>query len=163
MFAERKRFTGFSLLGAALMMALAMPAYAAEVVGVGPDGNTFSQQTQNVFAESETAAGETAETAPEEAVPDPVPTETAHLDALTQNGQVMVTGNVSGTYSAEDGILYFFELQPWQDEISGQPVASCQEQGNFSFSLPLNEGSVDSRLYSSYVATVWLGGKYQII
>ncbi len=168
MFAERKRFTGLSLLGAALMLAAALPAYATEVVGVGPDGSTFSQQAQNVSAESETAAGETAagetaETAPEEAVPDPVPTETAHLDALTQNGQVMVTGNVSGTYSAEDGILYFFELQPWQDEISGQPVASCQEQGNFSFSLPLNEGSVDSRLYSSYVATVWLGGKYQII
>ena len=141
MFTERKRFTGLSLLGAALMLAVTLPAYAAEVVGVGPDGNTFSQQTQNGSAESEAAAGETAqtaETAAEEAVPDPVPTETAHLDALTQNGQVLVTGNVSGTYSAEDGILYFFELQPWQDEISGQPVASCQEQGSFSFSLPLN-------------------------
>ena len=87
MFAERKRFTGLSLLGAALMLAAALPAYAAEVVGVGPDGSTFSQQAQNVSAESETAAGETAagetaETAAETATKTETETKTA---TVTEN------------------------------------------------------------------------------
>ena len=52
--------------------------------------NAVLDGASSVMVTGETAAGETAETAAEEAVPDPVPTETAHLDALTQNGQVLV-------------------------------------------------------------------------
>ena len=161
---------GFALFGAFLLAAQALTAYGAEVVGVGPDGNAYQVRTETAAASAggngaaETASGqEVSGAANETAAPDPVPTENAWVNAALEGSEVVVSGTVSGTYSAEDGKLYFFEFQPWQDEISGQPVASCAEGGSFSFRLPLNEGTADSRLYSSFAAAVWLGGKYRVI
>ena len=104
-----------------------------------------------------TALGETAADGETLPVPDPVPTETAYLTAAIADGNtVAVSGKVTGEYSAEDGKLYFFALQPWQDGITGEPVMSTNEAGEFSFRLPLNEGTADTRLYSGFAAAVWL-------
>ncbi len=127
----------------------------------GSQGTNAGNTTAESAAAGETAADGTAvgETLPE---PEPVPTETARLAAQIADGNtVAVHGTVSGEYSAEDGKLYFFALQPWQDEITGEPVASVSESAEFSFRVPLNDGTADTRLYSAFAAAVWLNGKYQ--
>ncbi len=122
----------------------------------GTDGTAAQSTGTDGTAAEGTAAGETLP------APEPVPTETARLTAMIADGNsVAVHGTVSGEYSSEDGKLYFFALQPWQDEISGEPVASAAEAAEFSFRVPLNEGTPDTRLYSGFAAAVWLNGKYQ--
>ena len=135
----------------------------------GAAGQTAAAAGQAAGAAGQTAAdgtalGETAADGETLPVPDPVPTETAYLTAAIADGNtVAVSGKVTGEYSAEDGKLYFFALQPWQDGITGEPVMSTNEAGEFSFRLPLNEGTADTRLYSGFAAAVWLNGKYQEI
>ena len=128
----------------------------------GAAGQTAAAAGQAAGAAGQTAAdgtalGETAADGETLPVPDPVPTETAYLTAAIADGNtVAVSGKVTGEYSAEDGKLYFFALQPWQDGITGEPVMSTNEAGEFSFRLPLNEGTADTRLYSGFAAAVWL-------
>ena len=157
--------------GGALPRVYETDAAGNAIVSTQNAGNGAGQAAGNGAAASEGAAMETnadgtpvegaaeGETLPE---PEPVPTENAFLSAsITGGSTVTVNGTVSGEYSAEDGKLYFFALQPWQDEITGEPVASVTEAPQFSFQVPLNEGTADTRLYSGFAAAVWLNGKYQ--
>jgi len=92
-----------------------------------------------------------------------VPAETVQISAaISGKTQVEITGTLSGTPSGDDGKLYLFELQPYQDSIEGRtdPIGSVSENGSISFSVPLNEGTSNTRLYSKFVAAVWFQGKY---
>jgi hypothetical protein len=110
-------------------------------------------------------ADETAAVQTEQAVAK-TPTEKVTLNAsITNKSSVRVTGSLSGTPSGEDSKLYLFELQPYEDSVEGRkdPFASVKENGTIDFTLPLNEGTSDTKLYSKFVAAVWLDGKYQAV
>lgn len=92
------------------------------------------------------------------------PTENVTLSAAISGDTVEITGSLSGEKSGEDNTLYLFELQPYHDNISGmkKPIAQCSED-DIHFSVPLNEGTSDTRLYSRFTAAVWLNGSYQAV
>lgn len=110
-------------------------------------------------ASAETAAAET--TAP--AIPDP--TEQASLSVSISGSDIKITGTVSGAVSDPafyDNYLYLFELQPYQDDLTGRTDYSAwlTKGDGISFTLPLNLGTSEDKLYSKFVLAVFDGTKY---
>lgn len=87
--------------------------------------------------------------------------ETAEIHANATKDQVTVSGTVSGDSTSEDGKLYFFALDPYNDSIKeAKPVASAPYGANFSFTAPLQDGTPDTRLYDQFAIAVWKNGRY---
>ncbi len=91
-----------------------------------------------------------------------IPTEQVITSTVIQGDQVQITGVNVGGLSANDGQFYLFELQPWEDGIGLRIdyAATASKGAEFSFSLPLNQNTSASRLYSKFVTAVWDGEKY---
>lgn len=109
-----------------------------------------------------------AVTAESEAEPvTPAPTEYAHItECGIENGnRIVIRGEMKGTWSDPafyDNYLYLFELQPYQDNLDGRTdYCGWITKGDaLSFTLPLNLGTQDDRLYSKFVVAVYDGEKY---
>ena len=64
----------------------------------------------------------------------PAYAESAEIRATATKDQVTVSGTVSGESTSEDGKLYFFALDPYNDSIKdAQPIQSAAYGANFSF------------------------------
>lgn len=178
-------------VSAAGLAAFTAPVYAV-VVGAMPDGTQYRQDQPaedagNAAGRVQAAAqGQGAELAGQNAGSDrgtqsteardggaggaqqgeaeqPPVTEAALVSASIDGSNVSVTGTISGAHSAEDGNIYLFSLAPYQDSVTGEPVASAAEGGSFSFSVPLNDGGADTKLYNGFAVAVRRGGVYREI
>lgn len=104
----------------------------------------------------------------EEAVPvQPAPTEFAHIYTCVIEGgdRITIQGQMEGVWSDPafyDNYLYLFELQPYQDGLAGrQDYCGRIAKGEpLAFSVPLNLGTEQDRLYSRFVVAVFDGEKY---
>lgn len=146
-----------SRLAATVAMAVALTGMGG--LNAWADGS----QAEMTIAPLETAAAseETAESAV------PVPTEYAHITkcAIENGSQIAISGEVKGTWSDPayyDNYLYLFELQPYQDDLEGRSdYCGWITKGDaLSFTLPLNLGTAEDRLYSKFVVAVYDGEKY---
>lgn len=75
---------------------------------------------------------------------------------------VVITGRNTGSISGSDSQFYLFELQPYEDSIGARKdyIAAAPKAGEVSFTIPLNRGTTDSRLYSKFMVAVWNGETY---
>jgi hypothetical protein len=97
----------------------------------------------------------------------PEPTEFAHITSceIDGNGQIAIRGQMEGTWSDPayyDNYLYLFELQPYQDDLTGRTdyCAWITKGDALSFQLALNQGKSDDRLYSHFMVAVYDGENY---
>lgn len=95
----------------------------------------------------------------------PQPTESVGISCLIEGNEVVISGGVSGDRSDPayyDNYLYLFELQPYQDSISGRTDYSgwITKGEELSFRLPLNYGTSEDRLFSKFVIAVYNGTEY---
>lgn len=106
------------------------------------------------------------ETAAQEAVQKPAPTEQVALTScLIDNGQIKIAGGVEGGWSDPayyDNYLYLFELQPYQDDLTGRTdYAAWITKGDpVTFTQPLNLGTESDKLYSKFMVAVYDGESY---
>lgn len=112
-----------------------------------------------------TAYAAQATTAAEAAAGITAPTENVVVSScvITETKDtVRYTGYNYGAVSGADNRFYMFEIQPYQDGISGRTdyVAAINKAENVVFEVPLNYGRGDNRLYSSFVIAVFDGEKY---
>lgn len=138
-------------------------AMAVALMGMGGlNAWADGAQAEMTITALETAAA--SEDAAESAVP--VPTEYAHITKCATDGsQIAISGEVKGTWSDPayyDNYLYLFELQPYQDDLEGRSdYCGWITKGDaLSFTLPLNLGTAEDRLYSKFVVAVYDGEKY---
>lgn len=145
-----------SRLAATVAMAVALTGMGG--LNAWADG----AQAEMTITALETAAA--SEDTAESAVP--VPTEYAHITKCATDGsQIAISGEVKGTWSDPayyDNYLYLFELQPYQDDLEGRSdYCGWITKGDaLSFTLPLNLGTAEDRLYSKFVVAVYDGEKY---
>lgn len=99
-----------------------------------------------------------------------VPTEFAHIMSceITGGNQVSIKGQMEGTWSDPayfDNYLYLFEMKPYQRDLNGRTdyCAWITKGDELSFQLPLNLGTEEDRLYSSFVVAVYDGSKYTVV
>lgn len=97
----------------------------------------------------------------------PAPTEFAHVTkcAIENGNQIAISGQMEGSWSDPayyDNYLYLFELQPYEDGLNGRTDYSgwITKGDALSFTLPLNLGTEEDRLYSKFVVAVFDGQKY---
>jgi hypothetical protein len=97
----------------------------------------------------------------------PTPTEFAHITSceIDSSGQIAIRGQMEGTWSDPayyDNYLYLFELQPYQDDLTGRTdyCAWITKGDELSFQLALNQGRADDRLYSHFMVAVYDGENY---
>lgn len=133
---------------------------AAALLIVNLDGKMISWASTG----QETAAAEGEYEAP--VIPEP--TEKASLSAVIEGGSIKITGNVSGGVSDPlyyDNYLYLFELQPYEDHLTGRKDYSAwlTKGDAISFTQPLNLGTIDDKLYSKFVLAVYDGTSYKPI
>ena len=126
---------------------------------------TGMSQAGSVEGWAATAAETAAAAATAAAVPSP--TEYGHITscAIVGGNQISIQGQVEGTWSDPafyDNYLYLFELKPYQDDLNGRSdYCGWITKGDaLSFTIPLNSGGVDDRLYSKFVIAVYDGSKY---
>lgn len=67
-----------------------------------------------------------------------------------ENGQVIVKGKINQKFTSKEDILYLFEEAMYQKEIDGEPISKTEKADQFTFSVPLNENTAQSRLYSKF-------------
>lgn len=108
-----------------------------------------------------------ADEVPPEKLP---PTEFAHIMSCAIEGgnQIAIKGQMKGTWSDPayyDNYLYLFEMKPYQRDLNGRSdyAAWITKGDELSFTLPLNLGTQDDRLYSSFVVAVYDGSQYTIV
>ena len=100
----------------------------------------------------------------------PAPTEFAHIMSCEVIGgnKVVIKGQLEGNFSDPayyDNYLYLFEMKPYQRDLKGRTdyAAWITKGDELSFQLPLNHGTQDDRLYSSFVVAVYDGSEYTIV
>ncbi len=100
----------------------------------------------------------------------PAPTEFAHITSCTvENGkQVSIKGQMEGTWSDSayyDNYLYLFEMKPYQRDLKGRTdyCAWITKGDALNFQTPLNLGTEQDALCSSYVVAVYDGSEYTIV
>lgn len=121
-------------------------------------------------AGSVTAMAETSAAAAGQNAAKTAPTEFAHITSceVTGGNQVTIKGQVEGSFSDPayyDNYLYLFEMKPYQRDLKGRTdyAAWITKGDELSFQLPLNHGTQDDRLYSSFVVAVYDGSEYTIV
>ena len=124
----------------------------------------------SVTAMAETADAATVETQAESQAAKPAPTEFAHITSceVTGGNQVSIKGQMEGSWSDPayyDNYLYLFEMKPYQRDLKGRTdyAAWITKGDELSFQLPLNHGTQEDRLYSSFVVAVYDGSEYTIV
>lgn len=95
----------------------------------------------------------------------PAPTERAEITSLINGSDVVISGSVSGEQSDPaiyDNYLYLFELQPYEDGLTGRSDYNgwITKGEELTFRLPLNYGSQEDRLFSKFVIAVYNGSEY---
>ena len=124
----------------------------------------------SVTAMAETADAATVETQAESQAAKPALTEFAHITSceVTGGNQVSIKGQMEGSWSDPayyDNYLYLFEMKPYQRDLKGRTdyAAWITKGDELSFQLPLNHGTQEDRLYSSFVVAVYDGSEYTIV
>ena len=124
----------------------------------------------SVTAMAETADTAAAETQAESQAAKPAPAEFAHITSceVTGGNQVSIKGQMEGSWSDPayyDNYLYLFEMKPYQRDLKGRTdyAAWITKGDELSFQLPLNHGTQEDRLYSSFVVAVYDGSEYTIV
>lgn len=113
-------------------------------------------------AEAGTGSGAAAETIPAKTAP----TEFAHIyECYISGDQVVLDGQMEGTFSDPnyyDNYLYLFEQKPYQRSLEGRSdyIGWITKGDALHFSVPLNHGTAEDRLYSSFVVAVYDGNEY---
>lgn len=97
----------------------------------------------------------------------------ANLSASIQNCKldeatgktVQVTVTTNGDMSGTDGKVYLFSLLPYESGLSGRSdyLAEAEAKEQLNFSVPLNRGSADDKLYSAFVAAVKTEQGYEAV
>lgn len=67
-----------------------------------------------------------------------------------EGGKVVVKGKINQQFKTEDENLYLFEESMYQKNISSSPISQTKQKENFEFSVPLNDNTAQSRLYSKF-------------
>ncbi len=144
-----------------------LAAAAALAVSLMGMGNIQVWASVLVPAAEEAAAADTAGTEAETEAVKPEPTEYAHITkcAIENGNQISIAGEMKGTWSDPafyDNYLYLFELKPYEDSLEGRSdYAAWITKGDaLSFTLPLNYGTKEDRLYSKFVVAVFDGTSY---
>ena len=80
----------------------------------------------------------------------------------------MIRGQQEGSWSDSslyDNYLYLFEMKPYQRSLEGRTdyCAWITKGDDIVFQLPLNYGTAEDRLYSSFVVAVYDGSQYTIV
>ena len=98
------------------------------------------------------------------------PSEFIHITSCQiENGnQVVIRGQQEGSWSDSavyDNYLYLFEMKPCQRTLEGRTdyCAWITKGDDIVFKLPLNYGTEQDRLYSSFVVAVYDGSQYTIV
>lgn len=98
------------------------------------------------------------------------PSEFIHITSCQiENGnQVVIRGQQEGSWSDSavyDNYLYLFEMKPYQRTLEGRTdyCAWITKGDDIVFKLPLNYGTEQDRLYSSFVVAVYDGSQYTIV
>lgn len=80
---------------------------------------------------------------------------------IVEDGQVGITYQVAAEIPSDDGQIYLFALEPYEDHI-GQRTdpQKAEAMGAGSFSVPLDKGKEDSLLFSHFVLAVKQGGQF---
>lgn len=107
-----------------------------------------------------------ADTAQETGIP--APAESGTLSCAIDGSNVVIQGNITGERSDPtyyDNYLYLFELKPYEDEIGSRTdYAAWINRGDpISFTLPLGQGTDESKLYSGFVLAVFDGTTYHAV
>ncbi len=92
------------------------------------------------------------------------------INSVTINADTKSSIQVSMTSSnrdmtGTDGKIYVFEIKPYQTDLTMRkdPLASADAADQMDVSFDLDAGPGEKRLYSSFVAAVKVGSRYQIV
>ena len=120
-----------------------------------------------VYAED--AAGQVMSSGTSEAGQEP----TEHItwnSCVVENNQIIIKGTQDGQITSKDTEMgadtnfYLLELKPYEDSIANhRNVASAEKADQVTFTLPLNSGKKDDRLYNRFVVCVWTGKTYKTV
>lgn len=98
------------------------------------------------------------------------PSEFIHITScqIENSNQIVIRGQQEGSWSDSslyDNYLYLFEMKPYQRSLEGRTdyCAWITKGDDIVFQLPLNYGTAEDRLYSSFVVAVYDGSQYTIV
>lgn len=78
--------------------------------------------------------------------------------------QVVVKGKLNHKFRTADDTLYLFEEPMYQKDITSSPIAQVKKEDSFEFSVPLNNNTAQSKLYSKFfVGMKFKNGTYQAL
>ena len=78
--------------------------------------------------------------------------------------QVVVKGKLNHKFRTADDTLYLFEEPMYQKDITSSPIAQVKKEDTFEFSVPLNNNTAQSKLYSKFfVGMKFKDGTYQAL
>lgn len=81
-----------------------------------------------------------------------------------EGSQVIVKGKINHKFKTADEKLYLFEEPMYQKDITGSPIADVKKEDTFEFSVPLNNNTAQSKLYSKFfVGMKFRDGTYQAL
>lgn len=86
------------------------------------------------------------------------------LSCRIEGSQVIVKGKLNHKFKTADEKLYLFEEPMYQKDITGSPIADVKKEDTFEFSVPLNNNTAQSKLYSKFfVGMKFRDGTYQAL
>ena len=119
----------------------------------------ISGSTGSGTSENNGTSQETGEQKPSEHV--------TWTSCLIEGGDIVIKGYMDGsvtpsdTEMGQDPNFYLLELEPFEDSIAGhRMISSCTKATDITFTIPLNEGTADDRLYNSFLVCIWTGHTY---
>ena len=125
----------------------------------GNNASESSGSTGSGTSENNGTSQETGEQKPSEHV--------TWTSCLIEGGDIVIKGYMDGsvtpsdTEMGQDPNFYLLELEPFEDSIAGhRMISSCTKATDISFTIPLNEGTVDDRLYNRFLVCIWTGHTY---
>ena len=127
-------------------------------------GAAFADNTGTAAAAEN--AEETAAEESLEAEEPQVKTEMAISSCLITGGnKIQIEASGNGDMENTDGYLYLFELKPYEDAIGERTDYAAWANGgaSASFSLDLNRGTAQDRLYSRFVVAVKTEDGYEAV
>ena len=84
---------------------------------------------------------------------------------ITGGNKIQIEASGNGDMENTDGYLYLFELKPYEDAIGERTDYAAWANGgaSASFSLDLNRGTAQDRLYSRFVVAVKTEDGYEAV
>ena len=82
--------------------------------------------------------------------------------SIADSGKVEISVTSEGIPKSDDKYYYLFEMATYDEGITeeSEPVAKIYKNDDTSFSINLNKGAADSRLFSKFTVAVKLDGEY---